>query len=102
MTPWWATPLETPPSLPKVWRGTPRPAESLLKTKVSGAARRETESGRVLTTTVVGCPGAGGSGGLGWMGVVEVGRRVAFWRPTHWPPGCQPQPLAPHCCQEPE
>ena len=67
-----ATPAEILFNFPKDSRGTPRPAESLWKTKVSGAERRETANGFVLTTTSVERPATGGSGGFGQVAHLVV------------------------------
>ncbi len=87
-----ATLEEMPPSLPKVWRGTPQPAELFAKRKVFVPDWRDRLIGCVFTA-IREAPLTGGLGGPSFGGPC-FGRTgmIALLKPTQLLPGRQPQP----------
>src|ERR1035437_682919 len=85
---------ESLPSLPRVSRGTPNPAESRWKTNDWFEATPERTRGLRFTGVIVGWPARGGAVG-------RCGRRpeappfpkaMALFSPYQEPPGIHPQP----------
>src|SRR5450631_3356148 len=85
-------------SLPRLPRGTPKPAESFLNTKEFEEATSERTTGFIFTARSVGSPAPGGRKGATGMRPPPPPApplnaiRFVLFSPLHMPPGCHPHP----------